>query len=89
MKFQSLLAIYILFWAISLFTVLPFGVRTSEEMGARCEPGHAESAPHRFDVGRTALRTTIVASLVFALFYANYRFGWLTIGMLDWAAPPR
>lgn len=89
MKFQSLLAIYILFWAISLFTVLPFGVRTSEEMGARCEPGHAESAPHQFSVGRTALRTTIVASLVFALFYANYRFGWLTIGMLDWAAPPR
>jgi predicted secreted protein len=83
-KFQSMLAIYVLFWTIALFVVLPFGVRTAEEAGEECLPGHAPSAPHSFSFRRTALRATIVSALAFALFYANYRFGWVTIDMLDW-----
>jgi predicted secreted protein len=89
MKVQSLLAIYILFWTISLFLVLPFGVRTPEEEGLECPPGHAPSAPHRFSFPRAALRATIVSAILFALFYANYRFGWIDAAMLDWARPPR
>jgi predicted secreted protein len=88
MRFQSILAIYILFWTISLFVVLPFGVRTSEEAGEEKLPGQADSAPHRFDLGRAALRATIVSAVVFALFYANYLNGWVTISMLEWATPP-
>jgi predicted secreted protein len=87
MKFQSILAIYILFWTLSLFVVLPFGVRTPEEEGVDCPPGHAPSAPHSFSFGRAALRATIVSAVAFALFYANYRFGWVTIEMLDWTRP--
>jgi predicted secreted protein len=87
MKFQSILAIYILFWTIALFVVLPLGVRTPEEEGVDCPPGHAPSAPHRFSFGRTALRATILSAFAFALFYANYVFGWVTVEMLDWAAP--
>jgi predicted secreted protein len=83
-KFQSVLAIYILFWTLSLFLVLPFGVRTAEEEGVELAPGHAPSAPHRFSLPRAALRATIVSALLFAFFYANYRFGWVTIAMLDW-----
>ena len=60
MKLQSILAIYVLFWTMSLFLVLPFGVRTPEEAGSRRSPGHADSAPHRFSFGRAALRATIV-----------------------------
>ncbi|HEX8667632.1 MAG TPA: DUF1467 family protein [Allosphingosinicella sp.] len=85
MRFGSILAIYVLFWTMTLFVVLPFGVRTAEEEGAERVPGHAESAPHRFSVGRTALRTTIVSAILFGLFYANYTFGWLTPDMLDWS----
>jgi predicted secreted protein len=84
MRFGSVLAIYILFWTMSLFVVLPFGVRTPEEEGLECPPGHAPSAPHRFSLARAALRATIVSAAAFALFYANYRFGWVTIEMLDW-----
>jgi hypothetical protein len=53
MRWTSALAIYILFWTMSLFLVLPFGVRTAEEAGEQSAPGHAESAaqlqlrPHR------------------------------------------
>jgi predicted secreted protein len=55
MKIGSALAIYALFWVMSLFLVLPFGVRTAEEAGVERLPGHAESAPHNFSFVRTAL----------------------------------
>jgi len=84
MRWTSILAIYVLFWTISLFLVLPFGVRTSEEAGVGVAPGHAESAPHEFSFGRAAVRATIVASVLFGLFYANYRFGWIGTADLDW-----
>jgi len=84
MKPQSVLAIYILFWTLSLFVVLPFGARSPHEDGVAAAPGHAPSAPHSFSFGKAALRATIVSAIVFAFFYANYRFGWVTIDMLDW-----
>jgi len=84
MHWQSALAIYFLFWAFSVFLVLPFGVRTSEEAGGDLVPGQAESAPHRFEPGKIAVRVTIVATILFALFFLNYRFGWVTPAMLDW-----
>ncbi|MDT9597493.1 DUF1467 family protein [Sphingosinicella rhizophila] len=89
MKFQSILAIYVLFWTISLFLVLPFGVRTNQEVGMENVPGHAESAPHAFSFGRAALRATIVSAILFGLFYANYVHGWVGIDLFDWAKPPR
>ena len=88
MRPGSVLAIYLLFWTMSLFLVLPFGVRTSEEEGAKRLPGHAESAPHSFSLAKAALRATALSAILFALFYANYIFGWVDIGMLDWAARP-
>jgi predicted secreted protein len=88
MRFQSILAIYILFWTISLFVVLPIGVRTPEEEGVEPAPGHAPSAPHRFSFGKAALRATIVSTAAFALFYLNYLYGWVTISSLEWARPP-
>jgi len=83
-KLQSILAIYILFWTLALFVVLPLGVRTPEEEGVDCPPGHAPSAPHRFSLGKAMLRATLVSALAFAIFYANYLNGWITIDMLDW-----
>ena len=87
MRPGSILAIYVLFWTVSLFLVLPFGVRTAEEEGRERGPGHAESAPYRFSLGKAALRATIVSAILFGLFYANYVKGWIGIGVLDWAGP--
>ncbi|MFK3889030.1 DUF1467 family protein [Sphingomonas sp. NPDC079357] len=83
MRWTSLLAIYILFWAFSVFLVLPFGVRTSAEAGEAHMPGTAESAPHEFSLKRVIVRTTIVATALFTLFVANYEFGWVTAQSLD------
>ncbi len=79
MRWFSILAIYFLFWFIALFAVLPFGMRTSEEAGARPEPGHAESAPHVFRPWRIVIRTSIVAAVLFGIFYACYAQGWLDV----------
>jgi predicted secreted protein len=83
MDFTSIIAIYFLFFAFSAFVLLPFGVRTDEEVGNRRRPGHAESAPHRFDLRRHLLKAAAFAALLFALYYANWTYGWLTSDDLD------
>ena len=84
MKWTSILAIYILFWTLALFLVLPFGVRTPEEEGTKAGAGHAESAPHRFDLGKVALRASVVAAVLTGLYVANYIYGWIRVEDLDW-----
>ena len=83
MRWTSALAIYVLFWAFSVFLVLPFGVKTSDEAGVARIPGQADSAPHEFRVGRLAWRVTIVATALFVLFQLNYHYGWVTPQMVD------
>ena len=79
MKIGSAVAIYLLFWSLTLFAVLPFGVRTAREMGDEPVPGQADSAPANPMLGRKLLWTTVISTLLFALFYANYSAGWLTL----------
>ena len=83
MKFTSIVAIYFLFFAGSAFFLLPFGVKTSEEVGAETVPGQAESAPHTFDIKRHLLRAAILGAGLFAIYYANWTFGWVTTEDLD------
>lgn len=78
MKLGSILAIYALFWTMSAFVVMPFHVRTHDEAGAPTIPGQSESAPYEFPFGRVILRITIVSALLFAAYYLNYVYGWMT-----------
>ena len=87
MKLQSAIAIYFLFWVMSAFVVMPFGVRTHDEAGAAKVPGQADSAPYDFRPWRIVRRTTIVATLLFALFLANFHYGWVTPAKLDIFTP--
>ena len=64
----------------------PLGGQTAEEIGAERPPGTAESAPHEFSFARTALRVTIVSAILFAVYYANYVNGWITVDDLDWVS---
>jgi len=83
MSLGSILAIYFLFWISAAFVMLPFGVRTDEEAGTPRVPGQADSAPHRFDLARHMLRAALLAAVAFALYYANWTFGWITVDDLD------
>jgi predicted secreted protein len=77
MRWTSILAIYFLFWSLSLFVVLPFGVRNHHESGVALTPGQADGAPTNFNPRRIVIATTLLAAVAFALYYANYVEGWV------------
>lgn len=79
MKPQSALAIYLLFWTITLFAVLPFGVRTADEAGQERAPGEATSAPVNPMIGRKLAWTTLISAILFGVFAANYHYGWVEL----------
>ena len=83
MKWTSILAIYLLFWVMSAFFVMPFGLRTHDDAKAELVPGQVSSAPVNFRPGIVAKRATVVAALLFGLYYANYVYGWLGAESLD------
>ena len=83
MRWTSILAIYFLFFVASAFVLLPFGVKTDEEAGNSLVPGQAESAPHSFHIGSHLLRALGLAAILFAIYYANWTFGWITAADLD------
>ncbi|WP_188064032.1 DUF1467 family protein [Sphingobium sp. KCTC 72723] len=82
MNTYAIFAIYLLFWVISAFIMLPLGIRTPDETGEIMVKGQADSAPSNFRPGVVALRATILATLLFGLYYANYVQGWVTVDML-------
>ena len=83
MSLGSILAIYFLFWVASAFLLLPFGVQTDEEAGTEKVPGQADSAPHRFDLSKHLLKAAGLGAVLFALYYANWTYGWIGIEDLD------
>ena len=87
MAITSILAIYFLCFVFSAFVLLPFGVRTDEEVGNARIPGQAESAPHTFDLNRHLVRAAILFAMLLSIFYANYTFGWITPDDLDFYDP--
>jgi predicted secreted protein len=60
------IAIYILIWWLTLFAVLPFGVRSQEESGS-IDPGTDPGAPMLHRVGRKLLWTTLVSAMIFGV----------------------
>jgi predicted secreted protein len=77
MNWTSIVAIYVLFWVLTAFVILPIGVRTHDELGLEKVAGQADSAPGNFKPAVILLRTTLLSAALFALYYANYTYGWL------------
>jgi predicted secreted protein len=88
MQITSIVAIYFLFFVMSAFVMLPFGVRTADEAGAEKVPGQADSAPVNFRPGKLAGRAALVAAILTALFVANYNYGWITAADIDFLPKP-
>lgn len=76
MNFVLGLVLYIMIWWITLFAVLPFGVRTQGEAGDTVH-GTPESAPEKPRLLRTVFINTIVASLTFAFVWYALENDWL------------
>lgn len=82
MRLSSMVAIYSLFWALSFFFVLPFRLKGNAAPTAPVA-GEALGAPPSFSFARTAKWTTLVAAVLFGLYYANYVYQWLPVQALN------
>jgi predicted secreted protein len=74
LSWPTLIAIYFIVWWITLFCILPLGVRTQAEAGD-IVPGSAPSAPVAPQLLKKAGLTTIVAAVVVGLFFLAVRMG--------------
>ena len=89
MKFGTYLAIYFLIWWLTLFAVLPWGMRNQEEAGD-VVPGSDPGAPAMHRLWGKLLWTTVFASVVFGILFTAYERGWIPYEFLSRiAAPPR
>ena len=77
MEWTSILAIYALFWVVSAFVLLPFGIKTHAEVGLDIVAGQAESAPANFRPKLIAKRATVLAAVCTTLYVLNYAYGWI------------
>ena len=78
MLWTSALAIYVIIWFFCLFLVLPFHARAGEGDTAPIVAGAEPGAPVRFRPGRAAVQVTLLAAIIFGLYYANYVGEFLT-----------
>ncbi len=83
------IAIYFLIWWITLFAVLPWGVRNQEESG-EVTPGTDPGAPAIHRVWIKLVWTTVVASVIFGILAFVYTRGLIPFDVLmKISAPPR
>lgn len=74
MQWTSALAIYLLFWVLGAFFVLPFHGRRADQAADEVT-GTDPGAPSAFPVGTILKQTTIVATIGFAAYYVIYTQG--------------
>ena len=66
MKTGTIMAIYFVVWWITLFLVLPFGVKNADEAGEVVEQGHERGAPVATRLAIKAAINTVLAAVVTA-----------------------
>jgi predicted secreted protein len=75
MTVTTALATFFLIWWVTLFAVLPWGIRSQHEgqsRGLEMAPGTDPGAPIGVRIGRKLLWTTLVAAVIYAGFYLVY-----------------
>lgn len=88
MQWTSIVAIYLLVWVMCAFVMLPFGVRTHDELGLEKIPGQADSAPGNFRPLRLVIRASLVAAVLTAIYVLNYSYGWIEAADINLFKPP-
>ncbi len=88
MSLSLAVVLYIMIWWMTLFAVLPFGVKTQGEAGEVVE-GTPESAPVSPRLIRVVLINTVVAALVFAFVWSALENDWLGLYAMPEATIPQ
>lgn len=86
MAFLSGFAVYFIIWWLTLFIVLPIGLRTQDDEGV-VVPGTVESAPARFRGARVLLLTTLVSAVVYGAWHVATIYFGMSISALPRIVP--
>ncbi len=78
MSTATAVAVFFLIWWVTLFAVLPWGVRSQQE-GGEVVPGTDPGAPLVPKLGRKLIWTTLVTCVVFGVLYVAYTERLLTL----------
>jgi predicted secreted protein len=82
MQIGSAVALYFVIWWLTLFAVLPFGVRSQLETGevvAGSDPG----APTMVRIVRIVILNSVLSLVVLALFWIFYVENWFGLSFRD------
>ena len=71
MSTATAIAVFFLIWWVTLFAVLPWGIRSQQESG-EVVPGTDPGAPLVPRLGRKLVWTTLVTCVVFGVLYVIY-----------------
>ena len=66
MNLFSAFVVWLIIWWLTLFIILPIGIRGQAEEGDIVE-GSEPGAPHTLDIKRKFIQTTIIASVIWLL----------------------
>ena len=81
MSTATSLAAFFLIWWVTLFAVLPWGVRSQDE-GGEIVPGSDPGAPLVPRLGRKLIWTTLITCAVFGIFYVVYTDRLVTVDQI-------
>ena len=80
MTLTTALAIYFLVWWLTLFAVLPFGIRSQHE--EETTPGTDPGAPVLPRIVSKLIWTTLVSAAIFAGLYVVYVYRLVDLGII-------
>ena len=83
MSITAAIVLYVVIWFVTMFVVLPIGLRTQGDDG-EIVPGTHAGAPSNFRLKRTLVIVTIVGTIVWAIVAGIIVSGWITIEDIDW-----
>ena len=81
MAWTTCAAIYFIIWWVVLFAALPFGIRSQQESG-EVVVGTDPGAPVMAHLRPKLIWTTLIAAVIFALFYVVYTYRLVTLDEL-------
>ena len=88
MSVTSGFAIYFVLWWLTLFLVLPFGIRSQGEAGEHV-PGSDPGAPVTSRIAWRLLWNTVLSAVIFAIGAFAYRAGYLSLDLWSrWMGMP-
>ncbi|UWQ13823.1 DUF1467 family protein [Aliiroseovarius sp. M344] len=83
MSITAAIVLYVVIWFVTMFVVLPIGLRTQGDEGKVLRGTHA-GAPANFRLGRTAIIVTIIGTVIWAIVAGIIVSGWITVEDIDW-----